>query len=239
MHRALLLALLLIPLCAFTQDGEDGEPEFRRVYKPKDTTDEIIKTYTEGKVLGPWRVSLHEDPKAGQYWEVHSNSYDIDTTVRWQITKVEDGVALVEKRTTVSSEMFKSDYVLAWRVTLKPAEGKQPLTRAWVGKPGADPAQFEMKGLEDPKPEAADDRKGEDFKDLELAGAKWKGKVYKLEDDELTIRIWEAEGGWFDKIVKTTVDEDYEEKLQAYGSDGKGIMKWPDDILKPAQDKQN
>ena len=217
------LALLLL-FCFLA--GEGDAPAV------KDTTDDTIKSYTSAKALAPHTIAIHEDPAAGQYWEVGSDSYDITSSTRWQISKLEGGRALVEQHTKLSSEMFKSDYVIGYRIELKPEPGKPQVTKAWIGKPGAKPTEIFVRDLPEKQPEAVEGPKGEDFKDLELAGGKWAGKLYTDTADDMTTKIWVADAGWFNKTVKTTVDADYEEKLTAYGTDAKPILDWPEDVLR-------
>jgi hypothetical protein len=230
---ALLLALSLL-LCAFVQDGEDEveDPEFKPLLPVKDTTDDTIKSYTDARALAPHTIAIHDEPAPGQYWEIGSDSYDITTSTRWQVTKLEGGRALVEHHMKLSAEMFKSDYVLAYRIQLKPEQGKPQVTKAWIGKPGAKPTEIFVRDMPEKVPPAPEEPKGEDFKDLELAGGKWSGKLYTDKTDDITTKIWVADGGWFSKVVKTTVDADYEEKLAAYGTDAKAILEWPEDVLK-------
>lgn len=231
MKAALLIALLFVPLF---QEGEPEieDPKFKRVLPLKDTTDDTIKAYTDGKSLAQHTIAIHDDPQAGQYWEVGSDSYGITSSTRWQITKVEGGSALVEQHLKMTAEMFKSDYVLGYRIELKPEEGKLQVTKAWIGKPGEKPQEVTVREL--PKKPAAKgaEPKGISFTELELAGKKWDGKLYTDVTDEITTRIWVGDGGWFNAIIKTTVDEEYEEKLTATGSDAKAILDWPEDALK-------
>jgi hypothetical protein len=234
-----LLILCLPLLCAFADaDPAEGDPEFEKVFPRKDTTDEIIKGYTDGDKLAPDFIALHKDPKAGQYWELHSDSLDIETTIRSQVSRVEEEYALVERRMTVKAELFQSDYVLALRVKLKAEKGKSNVDRAWVGKPDAEPALIKVRerkpGLE-PEGEA---RKGIPFEGLELAGNIWRGELFISAAEEMTTRIWVGEGGYFDAIVKTTVDDDYLEQLRAYGGDADDQLIWPKDWQNTGQPEE-
>lgn len=196
----------------------------------KDTSDDIIKGYLDGESLAPWAIPLHADPKAGQYWETGSDSYEIESTTRRQVSRVDGDLVLVEQRLKLKAEMFKSDYVLAFRVNLKPEKGKPQITRAWIGKPGEKPKLIKVREMpvqpaETPK---EDKDKGEEFKDLELAGATWKGRLYTHKFDDMTTKLWVAEGGWFDAIIKTTAGDDYLEDLRAFGSDAEPLLQWPE-----------
>lgn len=228
--KRVLLILCLPLLCAFSDgDPAEDEPEFRKVFPQKDTTADIIKGYTEGDKLGPDFIELHDDPKAGQYWELFSDSLDIETTVRRQLSRVDGEYALVERRMTTTAEMFKSDYVLAFRVSLKAEAGKPNIDRAWIGKPGEVPTLINVRERKVALPSGGEVRKGILFEGLELAGNIWRGEQFISAADEMTTSIWVAEGGYFDCIVKTTVDDDYLDQLSAYGGDADDQLVWPED----------
>ena len=216
-------------LCAFS-DGEpaEGDPDFRKVFPQKDTTADIIKRYTDGEKLAPDFIQLHDDPKAGQYWELHSNSLEIETTVRRQISQVEGDFALVERRLITTAEMFKSDYVIAYRVNLKADEGKPNIDQAWIGRPDEAPVLITVGERKAKVVREGEEKKGVPFEGLELAGNVWRGELFISAADDMTTRIWIAEGGYFDGIVKTTVDEDYLEQLRAFGGDADDQMLWPE-----------
>lgn len=227
MRAFVLSALLCLPLlCGFG----DAEPEPAPPPPVKDTTDDTIQAYLDGKSLAPWAIPLHDSPKAGQYWETGSDSYEIESSTRRQVSRVDGDFALVEQRLKLSSEMFKSDYVIAYRVNLKPEKGKPQVTRAWIGKPGEKPKLIKVREMPPAKAVAPEEKQdeGEAFKDLELAGATWKGRLYTRKIEDETTKLWVAEGGWFDAIIKTTVGEDYLEQLQAFGHDGEPILQWPE-----------
>ena len=212
------------------QDAKD-DPDLPQV----DTTDTTIKSYTDGKSLAPCAVAIHKDPKPGQYWEVGSDSFDIKTTNRWQVSRIDGDVALLEQRVSMSAEMFKSAYVLGYRVDLKPERGAPSVTKAWIGKPGGKPQVIQiakMPAVEAPDTEAEDDTpkdEGQPFEALELAGTTWKGRLYTHEFDDMTTKIWVVENGWFDRIAKTTAGDEFEQKLQSFGYDAEPLMLWPED----------
>lgn len=226
MRYTTLLALLVLPvLCGF-QDEKPPAPAL----PVKDTTDETIKAYIDGKSLAPYAIPLHDSPKAGQYWETGSDSYEIESSTRRQVSRLDGDFALVEQRLKLSSEMFKSDYVIAYRVNLKPEKGKPQITRAWIGKPGEKPKLIKVREMPvQPAETPREDKdEGEEFKDLELAGATWKGRLYTHEFDDMTTKLWVAEGGYFDAIIKTTAGDDYLEDLRAFGSDAEPLLQWPE-----------
>lgn len=237
MYRILALFLPLL-LCGFLGDGDKPEnPEKKPPLPQLDTTDVTIRGYTEGTDKAPWFIALHSDPKAGQYWEVGSDSFEIQTSTRWQVTQVSDETALIEQRIKLDAEMFKSDYVIAYRVDLSPEEGEPMITRAWIAEPGRKPQRIKVSEMpaKDPakKAEKPDDKadpedEGEAFKDLELAGGVWAGKLFTRKFDDMTTKLWVAETGWFDKVVKTTAGDDYEQKLQAFGYDATALLIWPE-----------
>lgn len=232
---ALVLGLLLSVLgytCAIAQEPGD-KPDLPQL----DTSDTTIKAYTDGKSLAPYVIALHKEPKAGQYWETGSDSFDIESRTRWQVTRVDGKTALIEQRVSMSAEMFKSDYVLAYRVDLKPEKGAPVVTKAWIGKPGGKPQVIQV--AEVPKADPTDDKdadeedreakaEGQPFEALKLAGATWKGLLYTHEFDDMTTRIWVVENGWFDRIAKTTAGDDYEVKLQSFGYDAEALLLWPE-----------
>lgn len=228
MKRLLLIACLPL-LCAFSDgDPAEGDPEFKKVFPQKDTTQDIIKSYTDGDKLAPDFLQLHADAKAGQYWELFSDSLDIETTVRRQVSRIDGDYALIERRMTTKAEMFKSDYVIAFRVKLKAEAGKPNIDRAWIGKPGEAPKLIKVRERKEGVPAEGEDRKGIPFEGLELAGNIWRGQVYTSAADDMTTQIWVAEGGYFDSIIKTKVDDDYLEQLQAYGGDADDQLVWPE-----------
>lgn len=229
--KIVMLMLCLPLLCAFNDgDPAEGEPEYKKVFPQKDTTADIIRDYTEDEKRAPDFIQLHADPKAGQYWELFSDSLEIETTVRRQISRIDGDYALVERRVTTKAELFKSDYVLAFRVNLKAEAGKPNIDRAWIGKPGESPALIKVRERKETPPvQEEEERKGIPFEGLELAGNLWRGRLHISAADEMTTRIWIAEGGYFDNIVKVTVDEDYQEQLRAYGGDADDQLIWPED----------
>lgn len=225
-----LPVLLVFVLCGFTQEAEPEPPP-----PVTDTTDGTIKRYKDGESLAADFVTLHTDPKAGQYWETGSDSDGITSSTRWQITKIKGDIALVERRMTVKAELFKSDYVLAYRVNLKAEAGKPNVTRAWVGKLDEAPTKIKVRESKAVPAKAEGDEKGEAFDGLELAGGVWHGKLYSREFEDMTVSLWIAEGGWFDAIVQTKAG-DFRELLKQYGGDGDPMMFWPDEESWAAED---
>ncbi|MBZ0136042.1 MAG: hypothetical protein K8I27_06680 [Planctomycetes bacterium] len=224
------LLMLCLPLLIAFSDGEPDkdDPEFRKVFPRKDTTDEIIKSYTGGTKRAPDFLVVHADPKAGQYWELFSDSLDIETTVRRQVSRIDGDFALIERRMTTRAEMFQSDYVIAFRVNLKAEAGKPNIDRAWIGKPDEAPTLIKVRERKDTDALPAEAKKSVPFEGLELAGNIWRGELFISVDEEMTTQIWVAEGGYFDAIVKTTVDDDYLEQLRSYGGDADDLMLWPE-----------
>lgn len=223
------LLLCLALLIAFS-DGEPDkdDPEFRKVFPRKDTTDDIIRGYTEGDKLAPDFVHLHADAKAGQYWELFSDSLDIETTVCRQVSRIDGDFALIERRLITKAEMFQSDYVLAFRVNLKAENGKPNIDRAWIGKPDEAPALIKVRERKGEPGKPDEPGKGVPFEGLELGGNVWRGELYISVADEMTTKIWVGEGGYFDAIVKTSVDDDYLEQLKSYGGDADDLLLWPE-----------
>ncbi|MBX3475963.1 MAG: WD40 repeat domain-containing protein [Planctomycetes bacterium] len=231
MLRICLLSACLLSAFWFTQEDD--------AIAPLDTTGSTIKRYTEGESRAPSFVLLHEKPVSGQYWETGSDSHGMTSSVRWQVTSIQGDLALIEQRITMKADTSHSDFVLAYRVNLKAEAGKGNVTAAWIGRPKQAPQR--VKVIDAVPPAAAElEDKGEDFDGLELAGSVWRGKLYTRKSNDLTLRRWVAEGGWFDSTVKTTAG-DYLNLLKACGGDGDPIMLWPKvetwhtDVPRPAE----
>ena len=219
----LCLVMLLAP--------DDAEP-----LPVVDTTDSVIKGYTDGTSSAPYFVLLHEKPVAGQFWKTGSDSYEITSSTQWQITKVEGQVALVEQRLKMDAEMFKSDYVLGFRVKLDAGAGKPNVTKAWIGKPGQEATPVTVKQpppepdqpAKEPEPDP--DETTEDFAALKLGGGSWAGKLYTRVYGKEISQVWIATEGWFGGVIKVT-SGDYTNELQSFGSDGTSIMTWGEEVL--------
>src|SRR5690606_13959234 len=100
---------------------------------------------------------------------------------------IDGEVAVIESQNKIDSEFMISNYVLAYQVNLKAAEGEANVIKAWIGHPGKEATEIKVMQ----KPEAAGDEGDdggsvdyemteEDFKDLELAGRKWSGKLHSV-----------------------------------------------------------
>ncbi|MCA8916712.1 MAG: hypothetical protein KDB90_15070 [Planctomycetes bacterium] len=232
------LPLVCLLLLGFAPDDE------RPALPVTDTTDATIKAYTEGESRAPYFVQLHDKPVAGQFWETGSDSYDIDSSTRWQVSKLDGRVAIVEQQLKVDAEMFKSDYVLAYRVNLDAEAGTPNVTKAWIGKPGEDPTEITVQeapaDIEQPKDKPAEDLDEtiEDFAAIKLGGGTWAGKLYTRVYGKEISQVWIASEGWFGGIIKVTAG-DYTNQLRAFGTDAEPILKLPADILKDSTPKED
>jgi hypothetical protein len=237
---ALLLALIL---CGFGpgKEGEDPAPrpeteEEEEAEGVTDSTQTTIDMYVNGTIKAMYWVTVHDDPKAGQYWETFYDAYGMKTTNRWQVTSVEGETATVENQMKMSSEYMKSNYVIAYQVDLTsklPKEGeklKPNVTKAWIGRPGKEGKEIEV--MEMPEPvtdggaEAKYETKEEEFKDLEVGGGKWSGKKMTMKGDGWEFTSWTATNGWFGGVIKTETSGMTIE-LKAFGEDAKAMLELP------------
>ncbi|MCB9893528.1 MAG: hypothetical protein H6839_03665 [Planctomycetes bacterium] len=232
------LPLVCLLLLGFAPDDE--RPEL----PVTDTTDATIKAYKDGESKAPYFVQLHDKPAVGQFWETGSDSYDIDTSTRWQVSKLDGQTAIIEQQLKVDADMFKSDYVIAYRVRLDAGEGKPNVSKAWIGKPGEDPAEITVQEappdteVPEEKPAEDLDETIEDFAAMKLGGGTWAGKLYTRVYGKEISQIWIASEGWFGGVIKLTAG-DYTNQLRSFGSDAEPILKLTDEMLKDPPPKED
>lgn len=205
--------------------------------------DIMLKQYTDGTQKAMYAVALHADAKAGQFWVTKTVSdfggAKSESTDKWQVGAVTpDGVVV---------ENFNGAYgiVLAYLVDASVSKEdmwkKGNVKKAWAGKPGE--AGTEIKVMEvpapadttGPAPEKNYTDKTEDFKDVEIAGGKWSGKMYwlKMNDGSVETSTWTADNGWFNGLVKMeskmaagTMTMTLEKFGEGFEKDGKAWLKW-------------
>lgn len=226
-----LFAVLLLPvvLCGFGPGDEKPEekpqdpPPAEKNDKATDMTDMMLEHIKEALYV----VTMHKDPKVGQYWESGSEAYGSTTTTRWQVAKLDGTTAIVEYQLKSVSEYVKYDYVLAYEVDLSKAAGEANVTKAWVGKPGAKGNKIDV--MAKPKGATKADKPAEEkFTDLELAGGKWSGTVYTYKGDGWESKTWMAENGWFGGLIKSEA-AGFVTELKKYGEDAKPLLKWDEE----------
>jgi hypothetical protein len=193
-----------------------------------DSTQGTIDMYVNGTIKASYWVTVHADPKTGQYWETSSEAYGTKMTNRWQIANVDGGTVIVENQMKSDGEYAMSDYVIAYQVDTSVAMGEVNVTKAWIGKPGE--AGKEIQVMEKPEPVADGtttnyETTTEDFSDVELAGAKWSGKLTTTKGDGWESKMWVADNGWFGGVIKTEAGG-MVTQLTAFGEDAKPLLKW-------------
>ena len=246
MYKLTPLALLIaLMLCGFGPSGEgkepEPEPEAEEDSNVMDSSDMTIDMYIDGTIKASYWITVHADPKAGQYWQTEMEAYGTKSTTRWQVASVDGDTAIIENQMKSSGEYAKSDYVLAYKIDLKAAMGDVNVTKAWIGKPGKEAK--EIKVMEKPEPMADGGAAGdykmvtEDFNNLEIAGGKWSGKLTTITGDGWESKMWVADNGWFGGAVKME-SAGMVNELKAFGEDAKALLKMPKDE-KEAEKKED
>jgi hypothetical protein len=229
MYRFAPVAVLLVMLfCGFGPGEPDEAPKPEKEDERVDTSDTMIDMYTNGNMKVSYWVSVHKDPKVGQYWETAGDAYGMTTTNRWQVTKVEGTQAVVEWQMKIDSEYMVSNYVIGYLVDLEAELPKANVTKAWIGKPGKSTESVEVMEVVDNTGggEANYETTEEEFTDLELAGEKWSGTLMTFESDGGTYKTWTSESGWFGGILKTESNGTVIAELKKKGDDAKPLLKW-------------
>ncbi|MBX3475841.1 MAG: hypothetical protein KF754_15835 [Planctomycetes bacterium] len=229
------LALLALPLLFATTFAQDA-PKAAEPYKPSEggaTADLLLRMLKTGKQKLHFWCQLHSDPKAGQQWVIKNTSAAAGTSTEffsaWQVVKVEGDIAIVEYDNG-------RGFIAAFEVDLtkKPSDIAN-VKRAWVAKPGEKPEPATV--METPKPapggkgNPAVEPKTEDFKDLELAGQKWAGKIYSSSNSGWESRTWVVADAWFGGAVKTLSTAGKAQsgtELHSTSTKAKAWLKWED-----------
>lgn len=198
----------------------------------------MVDGYKAGTSKASYAVALHADAKAGQYWEVKTSSefsgYKSENTDKWQVAAVTADGPIVEQ--FMGSMGIVLAYLVDTTVSAEDSWKKGNVKKAWVGKPGDAPAEITIMevpkaGEPGPAPEKNYTDKTEDFKDVEIAGGKWSGKMFwmKMNDGSMESSTWTADNGWFNKVVKQETKMTAGTStmiLSKFGEDGKGWLKW-------------
>jgi hypothetical protein len=236
---ALLIALLL---CGFGY-GRDSRPAVLPQPVAMDMTQATIDMYINGTVKAPYWVTVHKDPKVGQYWETAMTMYGATTTSRWQVASVDGDSAVIENQMKMDSQFATSDYVVAYKVNLKAEAGEVNVTKAWIGRPEKEGTEVKIMDKPAPQPKDPSDNASfetaeEEFKDMELAGKKWSGKKITMSGRGWSSTSWVATDGWFGGVIKTeaagTVNE-----LKATGDDAKALLTLPKDKEEKKDDNKD
>jgi hypothetical protein len=205
--------------------------------------DMMVKSYKDGQAKAMYAVALHADAKAGQYWVVKTVSdyggAKSEMTDKWQVAAVSpDGVVV---------EQYMGTYGIVLAYLVDPGVSKDDMwkkgnvKKAWVGKPGETPEPIQV--MEVPKPgdttgpapEKNYTDKTEDFKDVEMGGMKWSGKMYwmKMNDGSMESSTWTADNSWFNGVIKMeskmaagSMTMTLEKAGEGFEKDGKPWLKW-------------
>lgn len=205
--------------------------------------DMMVKSYKDGQAKAMYAVALHADAKAGQYWVTKTVSdyggAKSEMTDKWQVAAVSPEGVVVEQ--------FMGTYGIVLAYLVDPAVSKEDswkkgnVKKAWVGKPGEAPAEITV--MEVPKPadttgpapEKNYTDKTEDFKDVEMGGGKWSGKMFwmKMNDGSMEMSTWTADNAWFNGVIKTeskmaagSSTMTLEKFGEGFEKDGKPWLKW-------------
>ena len=193
-----------------------------------DSSQGTIDMYVNGTIKASYWVTVHADPKVGQYWETSSDAYGTKSTTRWQIANVDGNNVIVENQMKSDSEYAMSDYVIAYSVDTSVAMGEVNVTKAWIGKPGE--AGKEIQVMEKPEPVADGtttnyETTTEAFTDVEMAGGKWSGTLTTTKGEGWESKVWMADNAWFGGMIKMESGA-MVVSLTAYGEDAKPLLKW-------------
>ena len=188
-----------------------------------------IQTYVDGTLKATYWVTVHSEPKPGQYWETTTEAFNYVHTERWQIVEVNGSTALIEHRSLADGEHLWFEYVMAYEVNLDAGEGEANVTMAWIGKPGDRPTaiQVMVRPEQEPTEDGATDYelRNEDFSGFEIAGHVWTGTMTTVVGDGWESRYWTATDGWFGGLIKTEGGGIVTE-LKAFGHDAKPLLDW-------------
>jgi hypothetical protein len=112
--------------------------------------------------------------------------------------------------------------------------GEKPETATVMDAPK--PLPGEAKTPDAPEKEKPDEPKVEEFKDLELAGRKWSGKLVTARHGAWETRTWTVEGAWFGGVIKTVTVSGKTQattELHRVSTTAKAWLKW-EEAEKPA-----
>lgn len=236
-----LLPLMVLPallLCGFAPEKEPDVPPPEKEAEKKaekkarqgtDMTEMMVNNIKEVSYL----ISVHKDPKAGQYWETQMEGHGMTMTTRWQVAKVDGSTATIEHQNKSEAEWGWHDYVIVYQIDLSKEEGKANVTSAWIGATGKQGKKVDvMKAPKDQDDDPADYKQAEeDFADLELAGKKWSGKKMTTKGEGWESNIWMATDGWFGGMIKMEA-AGMVTQLTAFGTDAKSLLTLPQEDAK-------
>lgn len=190
---------------------------------------DLSQMILDSMTVAAYIVLIHEDPEIGQYWETEMEMYGkAISTTRWQVVSVDGDTAIIENLNKSDAEYGSWEYVIAYEIDLSVEDGKANVTKAWKGLPGE--AGTELEIMEEVTPEEDDESpeietEEEDFTDLELAGVKFSGKIVSTDTAGNTSKVWTADNGWFNKMVKMEIN-DMTMELVEIGDDCEPLLKW-------------
>jgi len=190
-----------------------------------------IDMYKNGTMSATYWVTVHADPKAGQYWETTSTSNygagETKSTMAWGVAKVDGGHAWVE------NDMGQG-YILAYDVDLsKTMEDGHNVVKAWIGKKGA--KAEEIKVMEYKKPEGGTTGEAPKYEmtteevTLNAAGKDWACTLTTTKMDGTEMKTWVCKDAWFGGVIKTWMKMSAGEsssELTKFGEDGKPWLNW-------------
>lgn len=250
------IALAALPLLLgviAAQDAPKPQPA-AEVHKPAQggaSADLQLRMYRTGKQKLHFWCQVHAGPKVGQQWVFKHTSTaggaSSENTTAWQVVKVEADRAVIEYDTG-------RGIIAAFEVDLtRKAADVSNVTRGWVGKPGQKPEPATVAEVPKPAPEGGEKAApaaavSEDFKDFELAGRRWAGKLISTSHGSWETRTWVCEGAWFGGVIKTVSTSGKAgttTELQRVSDKGAAWLKWeqaeppaeapaPGDAKKPA-----
>ncbi|MCC6575636.1 MAG: hypothetical protein IT462_17790 [Planctomycetes bacterium] len=224
-----LVSIAWISACSTTEPAKPTGGGGESTAKKKGPSDEQVaavkEEYMSGKRNAASNVPLPGSCTVGQVWEVKFTKDGKEVTETLQ-------VAHRIGRNLVVEHMTADGVVVAYEIDRNRSAEQGNVKRAWVGKKGWDP--YEIKTASGwALPDAGTLTQGwtaEPFADVEVAGKKWSGTCYGKGDS----KIWVAERGYFNGIIKATGSEgewmlvkaDFKEKPKVY------LTNW--EFVKPA-----
>lgn len=202
------------------------EPKEEPKAEPVDQAAAMVKLYTDGTIsASPW-IALHSVVSVGQIWHVESDFGAGKYTDMWQVVK------RTGRSTVIVEHCNGQGVVLAYEVDAWAEKGKPNVSRAWVGKKGDEPKEIKLAQWKEGG-SATSTTAGitlkEAFADVELAGKKFKGELVITKDSGNTTKVWIADNGWFNNLIRMDMNDKTMMKVVKAHFDEKvdTFLKWP------------
>ncbi len=186
-----------------------------------DMAEMMMQPYLDGTVKASYWIGIHDDPQAGQYWEKTTTMSGMETVNKWVVAARDGDTCIVE------NDMGQG-YALAYKLDLTAEMGDVNVTEAWIGKLGEKGEAIEVMAKPEPAETGGEapeyETTTEDFS-VDLAGMTWTGTLTTTKGDGWESKVWMADNGWFDKVVKMESGAMVTE-LTAAGEDAEPLLDW-------------